>query len=420
MAKMTLMTPIILTGIFSLFSAINSEASSTYFVDTSEGNDNTSCLNAQNEQTPKNSIGAAVSCLSAGDVIEIKPGTYVESLDNIIPSGTSWDNATTLRAQQEGSVIIRPNSGGKWNDVIAIIGKKYIILDGLIIDGTNVSQNGLRLSGSSRYIRIQNGEFRNSLHWNGIFVQDDTTIFNEFINLKIYGNGEENTNQHHGIYIRGDDNIIDNCEIYNNTGYGVHIYGKSQEPARNIVKNSRIYNNGERGLILGSGTDNVAYNNLIYGNEKSGIQIGYGATNSKAINNTIIQNGIYGIEIISSATNTTIMNNILTNNSFGPWTNSGSQSSFTTNLESGNTNFVDETANDFRIQEGSDAIDAGTSTNEVTDDFFGTQRPQGTTHDVGAHEWLLVSSTTPPRTSNWFGFSVNRQGTYLGNCPRGN
>ena len=48
--------------------------------------------------------------------------------------------------------------------------------------------------------------------------------------------------------------------------------------------------------------------------------------------------------------------------------------------------FVNADANDFHLGAGSPAIDAGVAVAEVTDDFEGTLRPQGTAYDIGPYE----------------------------------
>ena len=54
---------------------------------------------------------------------------------NSIPSGTSWNNAVTVKAETRGSVIIKPR-GDK--HILTTKGA-YIVLDGLIIDGSDLT-----------------------------------------------------------------------------------------------------------------------------------------------------------------------------------------------------------------------------------------------------------------------------------------
>ena len=58
----------------------------TYYTAKSGSNSN-SCAQAQNVSTPKLTIGAGIGCLSSGETLIVKAGTYNESLDST-PSGT--------------------------------------------------------------------------------------------------------------------------------------------------------------------------------------------------------------------------------------------------------------------------------------------------------------------------------------------
>ena len=51
--------------------------------------------------------------------------------------------------------------------------------------------------------------------------------------------------------------------------------------------------------------------------------------------------------------------------------------------------FVDAAGNNFDLQPDSPMIDAGIKLDEVVNDFRGTPRPQGRSHDIGAYEILL-------------------------------
>jgi hypothetical protein len=63
-------------------------AGNTYYVAVN-GNDGNSCSQAQNSSSAKKSINADLGCLSAGDALIVKVGTYVEWIDQAIPSGIS-------------------------------------------------------------------------------------------------------------------------------------------------------------------------------------------------------------------------------------------------------------------------------------------------------------------------------------------
>ena len=72
-----------------LFTATIANAA-TYYV-AKNGNDGYTCSQAQNPATPKITLNTGISCLSSGDTLEVKAGTYDAPSDTVEPpSGTSW------------------------------------------------------------------------------------------------------------------------------------------------------------------------------------------------------------------------------------------------------------------------------------------------------------------------------------------
>jgi hypothetical protein len=62
--------------------------------------------------------------------------------------------------------------------------------------------------------------------------------------------------------------------------------------------------------------------------------------------------------------------------------------------------FVDAALSDYHLRSDSPCIDAGAILSQVSDDYDGNYRPQGTTHDIGAYEYLGTSPspTATPTT----------------------
>ncbi len=59
--------------------------------------------------------------------------------------------------------------------------------------------------------------------------------FNEFINCRVhdvYGDS-----YCHGFYIQSSYNLFSSCEVYSNTGYGIHLYGQTHDDSvhHNVV-----------------------------------------------------------------------------------------------------------------------------------------------------------------------------------------
>src|SRR5262245_40996769 len=62
------------------------------------GCDSRACRTAHTPATPKQTIGNARACLSPGDTLFLRGGTYQESLvDGNFPAGTSWSSPVTFK-----------------------------------------------------------------------------------------------------------------------------------------------------------------------------------------------------------------------------------------------------------------------------------------------------------------------------------
>jgi len=390
----------LMVGVMLVCGLLNptSTEAATFYVATTGHNSNPGT-----ETQPFQTVNKGVSVLNPGDTLYIKSGTYKEWVDwRDLPAGTSWSVPVTVKAFPGDIVTLLPNTGDDF--VLLFIGTQYIIIDGLILDGTNVGVGTVKITwGTSHppahHIRIQNSEVRNSPK-QGILV-DDGSNYNEFINLDIHDNGDNDFN--HGMYINSKNNIIQDCRIFQNAGWGVQIYNHRlpEEAENNMVIKNKIYDNarvGNRGygIVLGSGRGNKAYNNLIWGNQ-GGIEIGYGgSSNTEVHNNTIYGNkGNNGSCIhVGNSRDDSVKNNICWDNGqdiIDNGTNTVLAGNSTTNPL-----FVNAAGLNFHLRDGSQAIDAGVAVNGVLDDFDGTSRPQGSNHDIGAYEFLVEVDTDPP------------------------
>lgn len=340
---------------------------------------------------PFRTIYRASTAIRAGDTLVLRSGTYQEAINNNIPSGTSWDFPTRVIAYAGEQVTLQPNI----NDArVAYFsrGSSYISVEGIILDGSNVGYDAVKLDLGAHHIRFQNCEIKNAKN-QGVLLNDANSI--EFIRCSVHDNGT--TDFTHGLYLNGADSLVDGCRIYNNGGWGVHAYGSTSN--RSVIRNNVIYNNaraGARGPGIGlyTGSGHKAYNNLIWGNQE-GIAVGEGATSSKVHNNTIYKNARYGILVDPLSTSAEILNNIVFANAAGIL-NQGSGTISQNNLTDTDPKFVDPAAGDLRLLNGSPAIDAGTVSDIVTSDFQATRRPQGMAIDIGAFEVAGDRDTVAP------------------------
>jgi parallel beta-helix repeat protein len=322
-------------------------------------------------------------------------GTYAEALIHSIPPGTSWDSPVTVAAAPGHTVTLKPNLGVA--SVLHFRGpQQYIVIDGLILDATNTTDEvvkitgGLDPSGPAHHIRFIRCEIKNS-HGQGILITGFAD-WNEFIDLNVHDNGT--TGYDHGLYITTDHNAVEGSTVYRNVGYGIHIYseGVGKSANYNTVRNNRSFDNGHlaggAGILIGSGDGNTAYNNLVYNNAR-GIRVAYnGAPNSTVYNNTVYGNTDTGLSVRADVSGAVFKNNIVYSNGTDV-DDLGAGTVLDHNLVGTDPRFVNAVGGDFHLQPGSSAIDAGITVSSVTTDIAGTLRPQQGGYDIGAFEAIL-------------------------------
>ena len=383
----------------------------TYYVAT-----NGSDSNPGTASQPFSTIKKGVSVLKAGDVVYIRSGTYYENLDSnrhVIPSGTSWGNPVTIAAYP-GEIVTMAFASPTENGLINLATNslnptlQYIIFDGIIFDGSNVI-NGMSTVGvgfgantPANHIRFINVEVKNTgaarldLPVGAGFIVNGS--FNEFINCKSHDNGLKPNvtppQAPYGFYIMGTDHLIEKCKIYNNGGYGIHVYNSDAGGShRQTIRYNDIYNNGvtagngTAGIVVTSGVGHFVHNNIVRGNF-DGIQVT--GPFARVYNNTVYGNRSWGIVVHS--TGNIIRNNIIHNNAT---IGNGSQNIY--DFGSGNTisnnliadpKFIDPSGADLHLQSYSAAIDAGAdlSSEGILQDYDGFPRLSGY-YDIGAFEY---------------------------------
>jgi len=364
-----------------------------YYVATTGNNSNPGTIGS-----PFLTIAKGISVLVAGDTLYIRSGNYNESINSnnqTIPAGTSWSNVVTISAYPGESVTI-------YIVLLANSSIKYLVFKDLIIDGRRTSNETVYIS-TANHIRFTGCELKDS-YFQGVLMPHPGSDYNEFINCNIHGHGHT-VNLDHGIYCASRYNLIQGCDIHDNAAYGVTVYnGYGERPDGNVIKGNRFHHNAVLGsgggIGVASSTGTLVYNNLVYSN-RIGIEVAWGSpVGAKIYNNTVYGN-VTGITMNSDSSGALVKNNIVYQS--GSITNNGSGTVQANNLVgSGSTNnpqFVNAGSANFALQAGSPAIDHGTTLSEVTTDFAGVSRPQGTAYDIGAYEFVGgggTPDTTPP------------------------
>jgi hypothetical protein len=434
----------------------------TYYVAANAPSGN-SCSSAINPTTPVNTINKGAACLQPGDTLIIKDGTYPECLEDVIPSGQSASQPTTVKAEHLRKAILT-GPGDACSASLIHIGQRgsatsqgvvrhYITLDGLFLDmPTDRACFGVKVSGGiedgsingSHDLQFLNLEIRGGMNTGRV---DTFTIGigqggnqfgwtfrgNYFHDIGMVGATDQQAAWSYGVYISGSDNLFENNEFARLSGFGFHGYSTGNHLLRNIIRNNYIHDVGGGGLLI-CGSDNQIYNNLIAragigpanSSNWGGIRLAVSCSGVQANNNLIYYNTIVRVRGdgvatwcinlggsvggTSSANNNTVRNNICyltTPDDHIHNTSSGSGSNtIDHNLctgagcsTSGNPLFAktipdsDLTAagirpEDFQIQEGSPAQNAGVSTASgtplITTDYGGNQRQSGAAPDMGA------------------------------------
>jgi parallel beta-helix repeat protein len=371
----------------------------TYYVATT-GSD----ANPGSQSQPFRTIDKGVRALHGGDTLYLRGGTYANQ--NIgqhgptpVPNGISWSNATTIAAYPGEKVIIV--DGG----ISMVDGNSYIVFDGLHYDN-----GGLYLDCTAHHIRFQNGEFTTSQSSGAaMWIQGcghHLEVLNSIISNAGGNAGKGCTDPYgcYGMYWGGKNSLFDKNRVYNNGGYGFHIYNSgSTDVSDNIISNSVFYGNGFTDLrgqtgcafIISHGSRNKAYNNVIY-NNGCGIQIDGECHDCEASNNTIYGNQEHGISI-NISDRVLVKNNIVydNKNDIVDWTPGSTVLANNHLTANGDPRFVNAAANDFRLQATSPAKDAGVTLSAVPTDVTGLARPQGVRYDIGAYEYQVSTVPAP-------------------------
>lgn len=351
----------------------------------------------------------ALSGRVAGDTVYVRPGVYAESLFDAIPTGNASLPFTLSNDPAfVDPITLLPASGFRVLSFGTPV--QYITVSGLVLDGSNVTSDCVKITSGANHITIADCEIKNAPSAQGLLISGDGSDFNQILRCIIHDNG--NDGLEHQLYLQTSDNLIEGCEIYGGFGYGVHEIAGSC--ARNIYRRNTIHDILNVGLLLSSGHDNQVYYNLFY-NCQLGIQVLGVENNSLIYNNTIYTtlSGSGGIHMEGRVGSPPIYDNVVRNNIaiaqvFGYRDNDSvnttvdhnlfniMQPSLAGNLVGIDPLFVALASQNFRLQPGSAAINSGVDV-ELTQDivgkfFIGVP-------DIGAYEFGLAAPTNLRRVS---------------------
>jgi len=292
----------------ALLSLLNSLEAATWYVAPS-GNDN----NPGSLGSPFKTLPAAIEVASAGDVIELRNGSYASNEIRITKSNLTirsypgeWAIITAPVGVEDIASCIwysEPNVTGGILERLEIIGGYYY--------GVSFETNwdwGLPTRKGVSNITIRNCK----IHDTGRDCIKIKPACNgiQIIACELYNSGVGPSNavanggpNAEGIdNVNGDGMVVRNCYIHNISTSGVYVKGGAKDC---IVEENLIYGIGEAGILLGFYTDaeffdqdgtnpafyecqySLARNNVVYNTGGAGIGF-FAARNCSAYNNTVV------------------------------------------------------------------------------------------------------------------------------------
>ncbi|MFH0863882.1 MAG: right-handed parallel beta-helix repeat-containing protein [Candidatus Gottesmanbacteria bacterium] len=326
----------------------------TYWVSTN-GDDN----NLGTSSNPFKTIQKGVSMAHAGDIVYIKAGVYPEMVA-ISNSGSSTNPLVVSSAPGDlGNVKVVATSIGP---VIMINNNaQYVWINGLVIEGTkdktgfsqvdeDFGANGISWWNGAGHGKATNNVVYDNMHCGLKELGHGGNTFT-FIGNIVFNNG---TDAHdHGFYFGDYDTLIDGNIVFDNAGWGLHLYSA---PTRFTVTRNIIIKNFFSGILV-AGSNSKFYNNVsAYNGNGGGIMyFRAGAVNNDIKNNIFAFNNVDGVIDNGGGSNNTDDYNIYTKqpNYAGSGVIVGSHEIYA------DPKFVNPVIGDFRLQSTSPAKNAG-------------------------------------------------------------
>ncbi len=378
-----------------------------YFV-APAGDDARTCDEAMEAATPKRTLASSIRCLGSGETLVVEDGTYEESIDDVIPSGSSWDRATVIRARNYRGAVIKPSLGGLYGFNFVNADSHFIVIKDLVLDMINSSVQCVRLinggndnDGFPHHIRLDGIECRNTLGsaitWNnGSNLPTELQgRENELINCRLHHNGRRRDILDTAVYWNSRDSLVRNCEIDHNGTSGITLFRSGGgTPTGAVVENNLIHENAFYAVQVASTHQVMIRNNIVYGHAYTfAVELGSGSVGSvqdiQFFHNTIVNNAghcLFGDHPQSARI--VVRNNICSGNRTDTISITGATVS--NNLEGGSDIFSDPAAGNYRlVAAGTSAIDRGADlAGAVPLDADGVSRFQGAAPDLGAYEFI--------------------------------
>jgi hypothetical protein len=224
-----------------------------YYVAQNGGSDSNSCEQAKNPATAKQTINAGISCLKGGETLIVKSGTYNEVIKSNVPSGSAG-SYTTIKSEVQYGAIIQPDMSWERQHagIVAFSDSSngFVTFDGFVVDGSKTTglTNPVVIADGAHDIMILNNELKNAesvdSSSNSLGIAFGCTQGCVVRGNKIHDIGIGATASQHWfnycIYFSGANNLVENNELYNCSGYAIHGYSSLGQSSNNILRNSEL------------------------------------------------------------------------------------------------------------------------------------------------------------------------------------
>lgn len=429
---------VLLTG------AMPAVRAATYFVSPAGSN-----WSDGSQAKPWRTLQHAADRVKAGDIVLVADGSYSPFF--VAQSGTAKAPITFKAVNARAATIQGSNNYDGRLASVHVTGS-YIVIDGFqaLPTGTNTSERGIRVSGSSSspvYGVVVRNCLVHGAGWSGI-----TASF--AYDLLIEENDVSGSRRQHGIYLAnsGDNPVVRRNVVHDNPYAGLQMNGDRHSGgdgiiSKALVENNIFYQNGSvssAAINMDGVTHSVIRNNLLFNNHRQGITNfradgGSASINNRILNNTIIMpaGASHGMSFRKGSTGGYVRNNIILHLggadsmavdaaslpgfdsdynvltrledtdgmvvSLATWRSRHpglDKHSVQAGIEQLFVNPVTEfAAADYRLKTGSPAIDSGMVLPDVTHDLDGKPRPAGSGYDRGAFEANGLATAGSPDAS---------------------
>ena len=395
----------------------------TYYVD--QNHPQTSDDNPGTENLPWLTIQKAADSVWAGDTVIVKSGTYTERITFENGTRGAAGQVITFKARPRRSVtmwgfytryahylriegfnIITDPSLTGWTEQNGV----FIASDHVeVVDNYLYNLKSTAIAGTSVGAVITNNHIYHSQAGLAISGSDWLVEGNEVERLFTYGDGDCD-------YARffGDNHVIRgnffHGTLFNEIG-SAHVdcfqtFDNNGEFAHHVTFDGNVCYDFHQGFMgeaayYGDISDLVFKNNIFAHGGAWGMSV-HQIHNVTAVNNVFADIQYHGIGFRDGATGV-VRNNIFYNAGSNYWASDGGSvegshnilyttegaidpADFPNDLVNIDPLFANPAAEDYHIQAGSPAIDAGLNVG-VTTDLEGTPRPQGGGYDIGAYEF---------------------------------